>query len=60
MNCDICGKPIVLVPSAEERARTGGGRPEDYTKLFTTHAQCQIEKNRADTLELVRKLKGKL
>lgn len=44
MNCTICGKPVVLVPSASERAKKFGGKPSDYTKLFTAHAACQLEK----------------
>jgi len=44
MNCSHCGKPIVLVPSAIERAKKFGGPPSKYTKLFTMHAQCQIDK----------------
>lgn len=54
-NCTICGKKIVLIPSAKERAAKYGGRPEDYTRLFTAHAQCQIDKRNADTAELIHK-----
>lgn len=54
MNCLHCGKKIVLVPSAQERARKYGGKPSDYSALFTVHAQCQIEKRNAMTLELIR------
>lgn len=56
MNCNICGKPVVLVPSARERAEKYGGSPDDYTKLFTSHADCFIEKRRKDTAELMRRL----
>ena len=56
MKCSHCGKKIVLVPSAEDRARKYGGKPSDYTALFTIHAQCQIEKRNAMTLELMRSL----
>ncbi len=41
--CTHCGKPIVLVPSAKERAEKYGGKPSDYTALFTIHAACQLE-----------------
>ncbi len=44
MNCSHCHKPIILVPSASERAKKSGGSPSDYTKLFTIHADCQIKK----------------
>lgn len=54
MKCSHCGKKIVLVPSAQERARKYGGKPSDYTALFTVHTQCQIEKRNAMTLELMR------
>lgn len=51
MNCSHCGKTIVLVPSAKERAAKFGGKPSDYTKLFTIHSDCQIEKRNAETTE---------
>jgi len=54
-NCTICGKKIVLIPSAKERATKFGGQPKDYTALFTAHAQCQIDKRNADTADLIRK-----
>lgn len=59
MNCTICGKPIQLVPSAKERAKKFGGKPSDYTKLFTTHADCLIEKRNQETLDLIRKAPSK-
>lgn len=43
MDCKYCGKPIVLKPSAKERAEKYGGKPEDYTRLFTAHATCAVE-----------------
>ena len=55
MKCTICNKPIVLIPSAEARAREYGGKPSDYTSLFTAHADCQVKKREAETLELIRK-----
>lgn len=57
MNCTICRKPIVLVPSAAERAAKYGGKPSDYTKLFTTHSECAIEKRERETRELLRRSK---
>lgn len=56
MNCTICGKPVVLRPSAAERARKYGGRPIDYIRLFPTHGQCAIDKREADTLALMRRI----
>lgn len=56
MNCTICKKLIVLVPSATERARKFGGKPADYTKLFTTHAHCTVEKRSAEAVALMRRI----
>lgn len=58
MRCTICGKPIVLIPSAAERAAKFGGRPSDYTQLFREHSQCVIDKRNEETLALIRKLKA--
>ena len=55
MDCTICHKPIVLVPSAQERAKKSGGKPSDYTKLFTTHSACTIAKRNAEMTELIRR-----
>ena len=57
MNCTICSKPIVLVPSAAERAKKSGGKPSDYTKLFTTHAKCAVAKREQETVELMRRMR---
>lgn len=53
MNCTICKKPIILIPSAQERADKFGGRPSDYINLFTEHAQCTIDKRERETAELI-------
>jgi len=58
MKCAICNKPIVLTPSAKARALHFGGVPTDYTRLFTTHAACAIEKRSAEARELMRRLSG--
>ena len=57
MDCTICGKPIILVPSAQERAKKFGGKPSDYTRLFTEHTDCFTEKRERETRDLVRRLK---
>lgn len=46
MNCTVCGKPVVLVPSAAERARSDvtGKTAAYYTSLFPTHAACTLSK----------------
>ena len=53
-HCTICGKSIVLIPSATERAKKYGGKPSDYTSLFTSHSDCQIDKRNRETSELIR------
>ena len=55
MNCSICGKKIILVPSAKERAKRYGGKPSDYSKLFTEHSECLIQKREKDTIKLMRR-----
>lgn len=55
MICDICNKPVVLVPSAKERAKKYGGKPSDYVRLFPRHAACQLERDRQQVRELMRK-----
>lgn len=41
-NCVFCGRPIVLVPSAAERAAKDvtGKTAAYYTSLFTSHSDC--------------------
>lgn len=56
MNCTICGKPIVLIPSAAERAQKHGGKASDYTNLFRQHPECAVSKREADTVALMRRL----
>lgn len=61
MKCRICGKPIVLVPSAKERAAkdTAGHPPSYYTSLFTTHSDCFIKERSQDAIDTMRKANGK-
>lgn len=51
--CEICMQPIVLRPSAEERARRYGGVPSDYLNMFTTHAGCALRKRMEETRALI-------
>lgn len=53
-NCDLCGKPIVLVPSAAERARTSGHTADYYKNLFTTHTQCALDKRAKEASALMK------
>lgn len=54
MDCIHCGSPVVLVPSAQERARRHGGSPRDYTALFREHVACALQKRELDTRNLMR------
>ena len=54
-NCKYCGKPIILVPSAEERAKKYGNSPEFYRKLFTAHNECILQQRNAETAVLMAK-----
>ena len=57
-NCTICGKPIILIPSAEQRAAKDvtGKSAEYYRNLFTEHSTCTLFKRAEETMDLVRKL----
>ena len=59
MNCRICNKAIVLVPSARERAARFGGTPEFYTRLFTAHGTCQVAQRSQTAVETMRRLNGR-
>lgn len=50
MNCTLCNKPIVLVPSAAQRAAKDvtGKSAAYYTSLFTTHSHCALEERAAE------------
>lgn len=41
--CKYCGEPVILNPSAEERARKSGKTPQYYLNLFQSHAKCVVE-----------------
>ena len=54
--CRICGKDIVLVPSAKQRS-ISTGQPESYfLNLFTTHSECFLEKRKQDFSETISRL----
>lgn len=57
--CSICGEPIVLNPTAEERAKADltGKSAAYYTALFTEHAACALAKREQETLRLLRSMK---
>ncbi len=58
-NCDICGRPVILSPSASERAAKFGGTAAFYTNLFPTHAECALKKRATDTSEMMRKARAR-
>jgi len=55
--CTYCGKEIILIPSAKERAEKFGGKPSDYTKLFTSHSSCHIKHRNNETIKLISRRK---
>lgn len=57
--CTICGKPIVLVPSAQERSKATGLPAKYFTELFTYHSECFVAKRERETIELMRMLNSK-
>ncbi len=58
MNFSICDLPVVLVPSAQERAaKDVTGKPASYyTAIFDTHADCTLKKRAEDVEDLIRRL----
>lgn len=56
MNCLHCHKPIVLVPSAAERAKKDvtGKTAEYYTRQFDYHAACTLELRAESTSALMK------
>jgi len=56
MPCKYCGKPVVLVPSAAERAAKTGGKPSDYTRLFPNHPECFVKERSRQSVELMRSI----
>lgn len=55
--CTHCGQQLVLSPGAAERAEHFGETPAFYNAIFTMHADCQLAKRRADTSELMQRLR---
>ena len=53
--CTLCGQPITLVPSAEERSRKTGLPADFFRRLFTQHSACSLAKRKQDTLDLIRR-----
>jgi len=55
--CTICGEPIVLVPSAAERARKDvTGKPAQYfINLFDQHSECTVKKRSEEAVANMRR-----
>jgi hypothetical protein len=58
MNCSFCDKPVVLVPSAAERAKHLGKSASYYTALFPNHADCLIKHRNKLLLGLIERDKN--
>lgn len=56
MLCKICGKPVVLTPSAEERVKKFGGKASDYIKCFPIHSECAIRERNSETIKLINRI----
>lgn len=57
LNCRICGAPVVLSPSANQRAKNSGYSANYYRNLFPDHAQCVVAKNSKEVSDLMAKLR---
>ena len=55
MKSSLCGQPITLSPSAEERAAKDvtGKSAGYYRRLFTEHSECALNKRQTETSALV-------
>lgn len=54
--CSICKQDIVLVPSAEQRAKKYGETAEYYRSLFVSHVSCQLDHRKRSVLELMKRI----
>lgn len=59
MNCLHCHRPVVLSPSAAERARKVGGTPQDYVSLFPYHSACTLELRARGVSDLMKRIREK-
>ena len=56
--CTICKEEVILHPSAAERAKRYGETAAFYTKLFPDHTHCTLAKRKADTSELMARIRS--
>ena len=54
--CTICKTPVILSPSAGERAKKFGETAQYYIDLFPNHATCIIAKRNAETSALIKSM----
>jgi hypothetical protein len=54
--CTICNKPIILIPSAAQRAKNSNEPASFYTALFAEHNQCAVKKRSAEATALMRQI----
>lgn len=59
MDCTICHKPVILVPSARAKARATGQPASYFTRLNREHTECAIAKRDDETLALMRRINTK-
>lgn len=59
MKCTICGKEVILVPSAAARAAkdVSGNTAAYYTSLFPQHSDCMLQRRAAAVSELMSRLR---
>lgn len=57
--CTICGKEIVLMPPASERAKKdkAGNSAQFYLDLFPEHGRCVVAKRSQESLDLMARLR---
>ncbi len=54
--CKYCNKPVILSPSASERAKKSDKPASYYTALFPNHSACEVAARSADSVALMRRI----
>lgn len=52
----ICGKPVILSPTARERSLATGKPASEFEAIFTAHADCQLAKREEETRKLIARI----
>lgn len=55
--CKYCNKPVILSPSAAERAKKSDKPASYYTALFPNHSECEVAARSAGSVALMRSIK---